>query len=141
MTRIFQTKDGLGNPTGRLMLLWNALEQPEMRPDQIYVCTIAPQSFKGPHLHYKRRGWFHCIKGSAHIRILREGQYVDVWLIPGTPPVEVHPGEPCCLYNVAGNEAFLVNMPSPAYDPNDPDEHVPDSWQHPEWWQELGAKC
>jgi mannose-6-phosphate isomerase-like protein (cupin superfamily) len=133
MNCIIPTKDTEGNPNGYLHLLWNALDQPEMRPEQVYLTVIAPGACKGPHLHYKRRGWFHAIQG--HAVIVRGG--IEFEMRPGSAPVEVLHGVPCCIYNLGIGEAALINMPSPAYDPNDPDEHVPENWQHPDWWRHM----
>ena len=130
---IIPTKDQQGNPNGYLQLLWNANEQPDYRPDQVYLTVIAPGCCKGPHLHRKRRGWFHVIKGRVAIVI----NGVEFQLERSVGPLLVPPGLAACLYNVGQGEAWIINMPSPAYDPNDPDEHVPESWQHPDWWLKI----
>ena len=137
---IIPTKDQQGNPNGYLHLLWNANEQPDMRPDQVYLTVIAPGCCKGPHLHHKRRGWFHVIKGEVRIRIVNyERNSITGALLggEGLQSIGVAPGEGACLYNAGQGEAWVINMPSPAYDPNDPDEHVPENWQHPDWWLKI----
>ena len=136
---IIPTKDQQGNPNGYLHLLWNANEQPDMRPDQVYLTVIAPGCCKGPHLHYKRRGWFHVIKGEVAVRVETRlaDPYIDKRLVCRGDWISVPAGYGCCLYNIGQGEAWVVNMPSPAYDPNDPDEHVPEHWQHPDWWLKM----
>lgn len=134
---IISTKDQQGNPNGYLHLLWNANEQPEMRPDQVYLTVVAPGCCKGPHLHLKRRGYFHCISGRVVIRVCMRGHYEDFEQTRESRGLYVSARHPACIYNVGPGEACVINMPSPAYDPNDPDEHVPENWQHPDWWLKM----
>lgn len=134
---IIPTKDQQGNPNGYLQLLWNANEQPDMRPDQVYLTVIAPGCCKGPHLHHKRRGWFHVIKGQVSILVGDDSGPLEYICTRSSQGVLVESGKPACLYNVGQGEAWIINMPSPAYDPNDPDEHVPENWQHPDWWLKI----
>lgn len=61
------TKGADGSENGYVVPIWNANEQPSLRPDQVYLTVVAPHLSKGPHLHKKRRGRFCCIKGNVRI--------------------------------------------------------------------------
>ena len=54
---------------GYLIPVWSALEQPALRPDQVYVTVVGPYGRKGPHLHFKRRGTFCCVLGDVVIAV------------------------------------------------------------------------
>lgn len=153
------TKDLHGVPNGWLQPLWNVLEKPDLRPDQVYVTAIAPRSRKGPHLHRVRRGMFFCIRGDVTIRLRHTGQetkYFDVKTGDSFVPVERHSrpdwwfGSPlshlwnqgengvivpagiaCALYNFSDQEALIVNMPSPSWSEENPDDWPVENWVDP----------
>jgi len=134
-----ETKGENGKANGSLQLIWNEDTSPEwLRPSQVYVTSILPRARKGPHLHMKRRGWFHCISGKVLIRVRSEfGRIMDYILSPdealaGCPGsgLIVKPGEAAALYNIGETEALVMNLPSPAFDPSD--EHTVLGWIDPE---------
>jgi mannose-6-phosphate isomerase-like protein (cupin superfamily) len=131
------TKDQAGRSNGYVLPLWSVLEYPEYRPDQVYVTAVAPLSRKGPHLHMKRRGMFFCVSGIVNI-VMRTafGTYVDR-LLPDAKgycgPVTVPPGVPCAIYNAYSTEALVINMPSPAWSAEDPDEWPVENWEDQVW--------
>ncbi len=136
-TRI-ETKDTSGNVNGWLLPIWNALEEPELRPQQVYATTITPHMRKGPHLHMKRRGYFACVKGSAVIAIrLAPDSYVMSKIGPGDEPVFVPATYPCALYNYGCEEAILINLTSPAWSEDEPDEHPVTGWEDPDEWTQM----
>ena len=61
------TKDTEGRKNGFLVTVWSELENPELRPSQVYLTTIAPHSRKGPHLHRIRRGFFTVLAGKVTV--------------------------------------------------------------------------
>jgi mannose-6-phosphate isomerase-like protein (cupin superfamily) len=131
-----ETRDTAGNINGWVLPLWSALEHPELRPDQVYVTAIAPHSRKGPHLHRRRRGLFACVSGRFSVWIqLSDGTYDGYSIEPGEPPTFVPAGIPCALYNYGDTEALVVNMPSPAWSADDPDEWPVEDWQDPPGWR------
>lgn len=121
------------NLNGYLIPLWSSLYRPDLRPDQVYATVIAPGARKGPHLHMKRRGVFYCIEGSVMVRykpIPGTEQYYTAVLQPGSDPVVIPPGWAAALYNMSYHGfAFVINMPSPAWDPDDRDEHKVEDWK------------
>ena len=133
------TKDSAGNPNGFILPVWNALDNPELRPEQVYVTAIAPRSRKGPHLHRVRRGLFKVIVGQIELRDRGGfGQPPDgYWshlLNPDVEPFFIRPGVPCALYNYGDTEALVLNMPSPAWGAEQQDDWPVNDWLDPEDW-------
>lgn len=157
------TFDATGKPNGYVLTIWNANEQPELRPDQVYLTAIAPHSQKGPHLHWIRRGLFCCIKGNVRVVLRQPGtRYFDhapacrcsmctdtngkrhPVLVGGEAMpdykirysgeesgyglIEVPTGVPACIYNDGDEEALVLNLPSPAWSIDAPDEHEVENW-------------
>lgn len=127
------TVDSTGKPNGYVIPIWNANEEPELRPDQVYLTAVAPHSHKGPHLHKVRSGLFCCIKGNVRI-VWRcglmyisdpSGEDYDYQCI------SIRPGTPACIYNDSDEEALVLNMPSPAWCAEDPDECPVEDWNPP----------
>jgi mannose-6-phosphate isomerase-like protein (cupin superfamily) len=125
-----QTKDVNGQPNGWLMPLWNATERPDARPEQVYLTAVAVGCAKGPHLHLRREQRYYCIRGSVKI-VARpfESVYEDVDLSEGDALV-VFAGVPSQIINMGTDEAWIINMPAPAWTPEDPDEHPVDNWTY-----------
>lgn len=122
-----ETKDSLGRVNGWLLPVWNSTDGP--RVDQVYVTVISQGMMKGPHLHKRRRGLFKVIRGVVQLvwRDYRE-KYHDIVLGPETAPFAVDPGLPAALYNRGMGDAYVLNMPSPAWTAEDPDEHIVMDW-------------
>lgn len=129
-----ETRDTAGKVNGYILPLWSALEHPELRPDQVYVTAIAPHTRKGPHLHMRRRGLFVCVAGAVAMRIRMRPGCISQSLKPGSGWTIVRPGQACALYNYGDTEALVINMPSPAWSAEDPDEHEVTGWEDPEGW-------
>lgn len=126
----FETTDAAGNANGFLVTIWSALENPELRPDQVYLTVVAPHSVKGPHLHMKRRGLFCCIAGAVRI-VTRKGKfYISNLLAEGNDSFQVPPGTAAAIYNDSDEPAYVLNMPSPAWSAEDPDEHPVENWDY-----------
>lgn len=129
------TKDTEGRDNGWICPVWNALEHPELRPEQVYVTAIAPRSRKGPHLHMKRRGLFFVISGKVVIMAVYPGVGVKhTTMEPGDNGVIVNSGAPCALYNYGDTEALVLNLPSPAWSKENPDDWPVEGWKDPEDW-------
>jgi dTDP-4-dehydrorhamnose 3,5-epimerase len=122
------TKNKEGNPNGWLVPIFNihdGLIDVAQHPKQIYLTVIAPLEVKGPHLHLKRWGLFTCIRGNAKIVVRTEKGYEEY--LTGEDyeftSIQVPAGVPAALQNISDEEAYIVNMPSPAWHPDDQDEH------------------
>lgn len=130
---MIRTKDSEGRINGQLYEIWNANDAPELRPDQVYLTTILPGKRKGPHLHMERRGFFACVAGEVIVVMRLEGEYSEQTLQTGDT-VLVPAGMPCAFYVRRGVLGKLINMPSPAWSKEKPDEHEVKDWKDPEWW-------
>lgn len=127
-----QTFDANGQANGYLILGWNAIEEPQQRPEQIYHTVLVPRAVKGPHLHMVRCGRFQCVSGNVRIVVRTpDGRYKTFFSGEdhGFAIVKVEPGCPAALYNDDGNwDAVVANMPSPAWAPDAQDEHPVEDW-------------
>ena len=127
----FVTKDENNNPNGFLVPLYNVHDDffpPGKEPQQVYLTVIAPRQIKGPHLHYIRTGCFTCIKGNARFVLkLPEGYQV---FYSGDDhkylTIIVPSGVPAALQNLGDEDAYVLNMPNPAWTPDMNDEHSAD---------------
>ena len=123
------TEDQTGYVNGWLMPIWNVNED-ESRPEQVYVTAVAPYCSKGPHLHKNRIGRFTLVTGRVEVRIRTAGgEYHDIRMFRGGQLL-ISAGLPCAIYNTGDTEALLINMPSPAWSKEDPDEWPVENWEH-----------
>jgi dTDP-4-dehydrorhamnose 3,5-epimerase len=123
---ITRNKEGLSN--GWLVPIFNVHDgviQEAQYPRQVYLTVIAPREVKGPHLHLKRWGLFTCIRGNAKIVVRTENGYEEY--LTGEDydfaTIQVPAGTPAALQNIGDKEAYMLNMPSPAWHVDDQDEH------------------
>ena len=129
-----KTTDNRGNPNGFLIPVWSVRDASGYRPAQVYVTAVAPKSVKGPHLHYRRYGMFCCIRGNVRIVCrLRTGEYKE--FVSGDAHdhnrVSIPPGTPTAIYNDSDTEALVLNLPSPEWSAEDPDEWPVANWNPP----------
>jgi dTDP-4-dehydrorhamnose 3,5-epimerase-like enzyme len=119
-----------GTSNGWLVPLWHT--DSSIPVDQVYLTVISPGQSKGPHLHLHRSGMFTCIRGSVDI-ITRcpDGNYRHSLSGPDTDfrTVLVPKGFACQLVNLdPSNESYILNMPSPPWRADFPDENPVDDW-------------
>lgn len=84
-----------------------------------YLTTIKPGTFKGYHLHKTRQSHYVCLRGRVKITVISNNEQEEYVLDSAQPkrlllPTNVYIG----LENIGTEEAWLINLPSPAYDPN-----------------------
>lgn len=122
------TKNKEGRLNGWLVPIFNVhdgLIATAQHPQQVYLTVIAPRAIKGPHLHLKRWGLFTCVRGNAKIVVRTENGYEEY--LTGEDyefaTVQVPAGVPAALQNIGDEEAYMLNMPSPAWHVDDKDEH------------------
>ena len=121
------TKNTKGNINGFLIPIINVHEKflsEEQWPQQVY-CTIAkPGEVKGPHLHKKRWGLFTCIKGNIKIVLRIDNKYKEYYSGEDYDftTIQVPAGIPAACVNIGEVDAYIMNMPSPAWHPDDQDE-------------------
>ncbi len=125
------TKNEDGQANGFLVPLYNIHEnffQPGKEPQQVYMTTILPGLVKGPHLHFIRTGFFTCIKGNVRI-VLKVGNEYQVFFSGEDheyTSIEVPTGVPAAVQCLGNEEAYMLNMPNPAWTPEMNDEHSAD---------------
>jgi dTDP-4-dehydrorhamnose 3,5-epimerase-like enzyme len=129
-----------GTPNGFLLPIWNSAFD-SYRPEQVYLTTILPGKAKGPHLHKQRAGAFTCIKGAVLIVARIDGEYREHFCCGafdvcgssrtccGSTTVHIPAGVPAAIYNLGVDEAFVLNMPTPAWRDNSDEHPVPD-WSY-----------
>jgi hypothetical protein len=127
----FDTKDNEGNYNGFLVPIYNIHDgffEVYKEPQQVYLTVIAPGKVKGPHLHFIRTGCFTCIKGNARFILKIDGGYEIVYSgeLHQYRSVIVPTGIPAALQNIGDEDAFVLNMPNPAWTPTMNDEHSAD---------------
>jgi len=123
------TKDASGNENGWVLPVWNCRES-DYRPDQVYLTAVAPHSSKGPHLHKVRRGFFSCISGNVVIVTRKNGAHEEhrLGIYNAHKPLKIEPGTACQIVNHMDREAILLNMPSPSWSAEEPDEWPVEDW-------------
>ena len=125
------TKNAEAKPNGFLVPIYNIHEgffAPGKEPQQVYLTVISPEEIKGPHLHLIRTGFFTCIKGNARFVLKTSSGYQEY--CSGEKydylSVEVPAGIPAALQNIGDEDAYVLNMPSPAWTSDMNDEHRAD---------------
>ncbi len=127
----FTTKNSNGNPNGFLVPIYNIHEgffADQKEPKQVYLTVISPQQIKGPHLHFIRTGCFICISGNARFVLKTEMGYQEFYSGEDHDylMVMVPAGIPAALQNIGVGDAYVLNMPNPAWTPIMNDEHTAD---------------
>ena len=127
----FVTKDEDGQPNGYLIPIYNINDgffSPGTEPKQVYLTVVSPGKYKGPHLHFIRKGFFTCIRGNIKIIIKSDGEYKVFFSGESFDyaSIEVPIGVPAVIQNIGIDEAFVLNMPNPAWTPEMQDEHTAD---------------
>jgi dTDP-4-dehydrorhamnose 3,5-epimerase len=122
------TNNREARPNGWLVPIFNVhdgLIDPSRHPRQVYLTVIAPGEIKGPHLHLKRWGLFTCIRGNVRVVVRTENGYEEYPTGEDYEfaTIQVPAGVPAALQNIGDEEAYILNMPSPAWHIDDTDEH------------------
>ena len=125
------TSDARGGDNGFLVPIYNVLEgfcEPGKEPQQVYLTVVSPGTVKGPHLHFIRTGCFTCIKGSVRFVVKTTEGYKEYFSGDQHEylSIIVPAGLPAAIQNVGDEDAYVLNMPSPAWTPTMDDEHAAD---------------
>lgn len=127
----FITKDVDGKSNGFLVPIYNIHDGfflAGKEPQQVYLTVIGPRQIKGPHLHFIRTGCFTCIKGNARFVLKTDDGYQQIYSGEDHEyrTVIVPTGVAAALQNIGDDEAFVLNMPNPAWTSTMDDEHSAD---------------
>lgn len=138
-----QTKDITGGyVNGSLIPAWKDWEGIiDVRPEMVYVTTVSPGEVKGPHLHIIRHSYFVCVWGKVvFIAKDKDGKYVEIESSPDNPTmVEIPKNHASCHINISGETSVILALVSPAWRPENRDEHH-ESWDDYDW-QKWGCKA
>ena len=129
------THNDQGSLNGYLVPIYNVHDgffAPGREPQQVYLTVVAPWTIKGPHLHYIRTGFFTCIKGNVRIVVKTQEGYREYFSgeMYDYRSVEIPVGVPAAIQNLGDEDAFILNMPNPAWTPDMNDEHTADFGDH-----------
>lgn len=127
----FVTYNHAQQSTGYLVPLYNIHDGffvPGQEPQQVYLTVVSPGCIKGPHLHFIRTGCFTCIKGNVRIVVKIDGKFQEYFSGDNHEyrSVIVPTGVPAALQNLGDEDAYVLNMPNPAWTPSMNDEHTAD---------------
>lgn len=131
-TQRHQSKNHRGDVNGFVVSLYKDWEKYfQAEPKQVYLNCCHVGEKKGPHLHMRRWDYFTTITGSARF-VLKygPGDYEEIDVVTrdghGIKIVEVPPAIPCLIVNIGATETWIINMPNPAWHPDNPDDHPVD---------------
>ncbi|TSC73191.1 MAG: dTDP-4-dehydrorhamnose 3,5-epimerase [Parcubacteria group bacterium Gr01-1014_38] len=108
------TADHQGKPNGFLLELYK-----DGGKTVVYLSAASPKAFKGYHLHTVRQSHYVCLKGTMKVTVIEGKKKVEHILSGDRPerlllPTNVWIG----LENIGEEEAWLLNLPNPPYDPD-----------------------
>src|SRR3989338_2798159 len=89
----------------------------------VYLSAAKPGAFKGYHLHRVRAARYICVKGKIKV-ILYQNKIREEHILDAANPQRlfIPPHVATGLLNIGDEEAWLINYPDPAYDPDLKDE-------------------
>lgn len=122
--KVVVTYDHAGNINGSLKEMYKEGER-----TLVYMTSVKPGSSKGYHLHRVRAARYFPVWGKVKIVLWRPGtpeSEKEEYTLDGINPQRLFiPKDVATLLVNEGNEeAFFINFPDPAYDPNLKDEQV-----------------
>lgn len=90
-----------------------------------YLTCAKPGAFKGYHLHRVRAARYMCVKGTMKIILYVNGiREEHILSAENLKRLYIPKNVPTGLENIGNEDAWLVNLPDPAYDPDLKDEQV-----------------
>lgn len=130
-TQKFITYDAKNEENGFLVPIYNINDKffdKGYEPEQVYLTVIKPNKIKGPHLHKIRTGCFTCIKGNARFILKENGSYHIIYSGEeyDYQSVIIPTNVGAVLQNLDNEDAYILNMPNPAWTPDMQDEYDDD---------------
>ncbi len=122
--KVVVTYDHAGNANGSLKELFVDGDK-----TLVYMTSVKPGSSKGYHLHRVRAARYFPVVGKVKIVLWRPGtpeSEKEEYVLEGATPKRLFIPKDVAtlLVNEGTEEAFFINFPDPAYDPNLKDEQV-----------------
>lgn len=127
LQKIFSKNKYTKENNGYIIPLWKDWENILYKePKQMYLNVCFPGEVKGPHLHKVRCQQYACIKGTGLI-VVKYGpkDYEEIYVDADKNPsvVVIPPGIPSAIKNTGKEEFVMINMPNPAWHPDNQDDH------------------
>ena len=112
-------------------------------PKMAYITTMKAGTSKGPILHHKRTAYITAVTGDVLLEVYVGGRYRDPVDSKEYPEINkfklrangrslvamIPPGAAISLHNQSNETATIINLPSPAWHPDDPDTEKFGSWE------------
>jgi dTDP-4-dehydrorhamnose 3,5-epimerase-like enzyme len=90
-----------------------------------YLSCAKPGAFKGYHLHKVRGARYVCVKGEMKIILYVNGKREEhILSVENKKRLYIPPNVPTGLENTSTEDAWLINLPDPPYDPELKGEQV-----------------
>ena len=123
---------------GRLMEILRADDEVFTKFGQVYMTTAKPGIVKAWHFHKKQDDYFTCIRGIMRLALYdaREGSStkgeVNEFTVSLDDPqlVVIPKGVYHGFKGVSDDEAVVINTPTEAYNPKEPDEYRLDAFEN-----------
>lgn len=131
--KYFSTKK-ISTPEGDMMPVFKDWEHPDYDPKMVYVTTMLPGTVKGPILHKERKYFVTAITGTVDIEVLVNGVVYTYNLHDEERPQEystliLEENIPVRFVSRGSSIGTIVNCPSKAWHPNNPDTIKYSSWE------------
>lgn len=123
--KVTTTRDLSGQKNGWLMEIASSKDGWSKFLDnaQVYLTTVLPGKKKGWHWHHKKENQLTCIRGQVILGVKLEKEIEEIKLSDRQPAtVRIPKGIPICFYNAGDEPAYILNLCSPPYDPNDSEQ-------------------
>lgn len=124
--KVVTTRDLSGQENGWLMEIASSRDGWSKFLDnaQVYLTTVLPGKKKGGHFHHKRTSQISCIRGRVIMGVWHNHQLNQEMELNANEPVivRVPNGTALSFYNPGGKVAYLLNLCSPPYDPDDSEQ-------------------
>tara|TARA_B100000787_G_scaffold168563_1_gene157560 strand:+ start:1406 stop:1846 length:441 start_codon:yes stop_codon:yes gene_type:complete len=127
----YETKSSDNKKNGYLIPIYNKKENffsENGDPQQVYLTVVKTNCIKGPHLHKVRKGFFTCIRGNIRIILKVNNKFIQYYSGEDYEylSVEIPTNVGAAIQNIGSEDAFVLNMPTPAWDPDMNDEFTDD---------------
>ena len=135
---VIETSEGSLFPVYKNWEKWHNNYTPEM----VYVTTINSKTSKGPILHQKRHGFMTAITGHIIVECLVDNK-IESYTLRDESGVSIilriPPGIPNLIKNISKDSiGTLINLPCPAWHPDNPDTLKFLNWKEYRDWRDDG---
>lgn len=127
--KIVKTKDLNGKDNGFLIELKKSGDKTDA-----YLSAANPGCFKGYHLHVVRQANYVCVRGKVKVILYKKGIGREEIIMEQGDKLHIDTNVPTGIQNEWADDAWLINFPNPAYDPNLKGEQIDMTEEEAEKW-------